>query len=140
MPELPEWVKTLLIGGGIWAVLQAQISGWWARAKTFGEGRQAEGAGDKAEAEADAVDTDARIREWSEHLRLAREAQHAAERARDECKAVALRSLAALEQVLDGLERVLDVRHDDPKAVQDALRDVRVLLRAGRQTVWELRP
>lgn len=138
--QILQTLLVAIVGGGIWGVLQTLISGRQLRGKTEGEAHQAAGAGSKSEADAEAVDSEARIREWNEHIRLARDAQHAAEKARDESRAMTLNVLAAFEATLDGVERVLDLRTDDSAAVKDALRDLQVMLRAGRRTVWELRP
>lgn len=144
---MPPWLVTLLTGGGIYLVLQAQISGWWQRKKVAGEGQQASGAGQKSIAEADLVDTEARIREWNEHLRLAREAKAAAEAARDSCKQNLGRSLSALELVLDSadqamtlldtlIRRGLELTSDDAEVVQD----LRATFRTSRRELFDLRP
>lgn len=138
--KLPDWLPTLVVGGGIWAVLQAQISGWWQRKKTEGEGRQASGAGAKAEADAEAVDSDARIKEWGEHIRHIREDRAAAEAARDVCRVCLVQALDALDSVLDTVERVLSRIHAADIETEEAVKDLRVVLRAGRHTVVELRP
>ncbi|MCG7595934.1 hypothetical protein [Mycobacterium sp. PSTR-4-N] len=117
--------------------------------KLRGEGKKAGAEGAKAEADADLVDVEARIREWNEHIRLARDAQHSAEEARDGCRASLGRSLSALESVLDASDRTLSlIERLMTKVAPESLttqdhedvNDLRATFRTARRELWELRP
>lgn len=158
----PTWLQTVqtllvaLVGGGIWSVLQTLISGRQQRGKTEGEGKAASGAGTKSEAEAHAVDADARTREWleiNESIDRARQAaekaaekaqaeadraREDAERARDTWKTFLIQALNGWDLLLDQVEVMLTA--EDPVEREEAIRELRVMLRADRRAVWELRP